>query len=49
MTRSLAGGVAAFALLLSGPAHAGDMPFADAKAQAASQGKPLLIDFYATW
>jgi hypothetical protein len=49
MTQSIAGGVAALALLLAAPAHAGDMPFADAKAQAVSQGKPLLIDFYATW
>ena len=46
--------VAAFALLalaaLTGPALAGTPEtFADAKALAASEQKPLLIDFFATW
>jgi thiol-disulfide isomerase/thioredoxin len=41
------------AALLSGalaaPAAAGPTTFAEAKALAAEQGKPLLIDFFATW
>ena len=46
--------VAAFALValaaLAGPALAGaPATFADAKALAASEEKPLLIDFFTTW
>jgi len=49
MIRSLSGPVAVLALLAAAPALAGDAPFADAKAAAVAQGKPLLVDFYATW
>ena len=49
MKRSILGVAALLALALVGSASADSMTFADAKALAASEGKPLLVDFYATW
>lgn len=44
------GGMAAIALLASSiPASAAPHTLAEAKSLAASQNKPLLIDFYAVW
>jgi len=43
------GVVALVAVALASPAQAGPETFAEAKALAAEQGKPVLVDFYATW
>ncbi|GJM43745.1 MAG: hypothetical protein DHS20C21_05870 [Gemmatimonadota bacterium] len=49
MRTPLFGGIAVLAIALAGSAQAGPETFAEAKALAATQGKPLLVDFYATW
>ncbi len=51
--RSFRFGAAVIALLVAGSAYAGvrwmEAPFADAVASANAEGKPVLLDFYATW
>jgi hypothetical protein len=51
MKRPVASAIALLAIAaFAGPALAGTPEtFAEAKALAASEQKPLLIDFYATW
>ncbi|MBZ0269251.1 thioredoxin family protein [bacterium] len=49
MRKLISGSIALLVLLAGGAAFAVDAPFADAQAMAASSGKPILVDFYATW
>ncbi len=49
MIRPVAVAATLLVALTALPASAGPETFADAKALAAESGKPLLIDFYATW
>ena len=55
MKRLLGGTAALLALFVASTTFAEDLPFdpdkpfADAKAVAAAAGKPILVDFYATW
>jgi hypothetical protein len=49
MKKLIPAAVALLAIVAGGTAFAGDAPFTDAQAMAASSGKPILVDFYATW
>ncbi len=42
-------GLTVIGAALASGAHAGPASFADAQALAVKEGKPLLVDFYATW